>query len=54
MLKIKRQINLIYITSVLKNISLTGVWVALLAARGFSLVQIGFAETVFHIASFDF
>ena len=27
---------------------------ALLAARGFSLVQIGFAETVFHIASLTF
>ena len=32
----------------------TAVWVALLAARGFSLVEIGFAESVFHVASLLF
>lgn len=51
MLKIKKQINLLYITSMLSNLSVTGAWVAILAARGFSLVEIGFAETVFHITS---
>lgn len=46
-----RQIKTLYITGVLGNLSITGAWVAILAARGFSLVQIGFAETVFHITS---
>lgn len=54
MLKIKKQINLLYITSILGNLSITGAWVAILAARGFSLVEIGFAETVFHITSLIF
>jgi len=35
----------------LGNLSVTGAWVAILAARGFSLIEIGFAETVFHITS---
>lgn len=51
MLKIKKQISLLYITSMLGNLSVTGAWVAILAARGFSLIEIGFAETVFHITS---
>lgn len=54
MFKIKRQINLLYISSFLWNLSITGAWVAILAARGFSLVEIGFAETVFHITSLLF
>lgn len=54
MLKIKKQINLLYITSILGNLSITGAWVAILAARGFSLVEIGLAETVFHITSLIF
>lgn len=54
MFHIKKQINLLYITSILGNLSITGAWVAILAARGFSLVQIGFAETVFHITSLIF
>ena len=54
MFKIKKQINTLYITSVLGNLSITGAWVAILAARGFSLVQIGFAETIFHITSLIF
>ncbi len=29
-------------------------WVALLAARGFSAIQIGFAESIFHVASMSF
>lgn len=54
MFKIKKQINLLYTTGVLENLSLTGAWVAILAARGFSLVQIGLAETIFHIVSLIF
>ncbi len=54
MLKIKKQINILYITSALWNLSITGAWVAILAARGFSLVQIGFAETLFHVTSIIF
>ena len=51
MFNLKKQIRTLYITGVLGNLSLTGAWVVILAARGFSLVQIGFAETVFHITS---
>ena len=54
MLKIKKQINLLYVASILGNLSITGAWVAILAARGFSLVEIGFAETVFHVTSLIF
>lgn len=54
MFKIKKQLSRLYISSVLGNLSLTGAWVALLAARGFSLVEIGIAETVFHITSLVF
>lgn len=51
MLNIKKQISRLYLSSILGNLSLTGAWVAILAARGYSLVEIGFAETVFHITS---
>jgi len=54
MLKIKKQISRLYLSSVLGNLSLTGAWVAILAARGYSLVEIGLAETVFHITSLLF
>lgn len=54
MLKIKKQISRLYLSSVLGNLSLTGAWVAILAARGYSLVEIGIAETVFHITSLLF
>ncbi|MCR4650204.1 MAG: MFS transporter [Lachnospiraceae bacterium] len=54
MLNLKKQINTLYITSVLDNLSITGAWVAILAARGFSLVEIGLAETCFHITSLIF
>ena len=49
MFKIKKQLSKLYTSSVLGNLSLTGAWVAILAARGYSLVEIGIAETVFHI-----
>lgn len=51
MFNLKKQIRTLYITGILGNLSLTGAWVVILAARGFSLVEIGFAETVFHITS---
>ncbi len=51
MQKIKKQIRKLYLSSVTGNLSLTGAWVAILAARGYSLAQIGLAETVFHITS---
>ncbi|MBQ0001753.1 MAG: MFS transporter [Clostridiales bacterium] len=54
MFNIKKQISRLYLSSIVGNLSLTGAWVALLAARGFSLVQIGLAETVFHIVSLIF
>ena len=54
MLNIKKQILRLYASSVLGNLSLTGAWVAILAARGYNLVEIGFAETVFHITSLIF
>ena len=51
MMNIKKQITRLYLSSILGNLSLTGAWIAILAARGYSLVEIGFAETVFHITS---
>ncbi|HBB42178.1 MAG TPA: MFS transporter, partial [Treponema sp.] len=49
MFNIKKQISRLYSSAVFAQLSLSGAWVAILAARGFSLAQIGFAETVFHI-----
>ncbi|MDE7251827.1 MAG: MFS transporter [Acetatifactor sp.] len=54
MLKIKKQLSKLYWSSILGNLSLSGAWVAILAARGYSLVEIGIAETVFHITSLMF
>lgn len=51
MSKIEKQIRRLYLSTIAGNLSLTGAWVAILAARGYSLAQIGFAETVFHITS---
>lgn len=53
-MNIKKQIERLYASSVLAQVSLSGAWVAILSARGFSLAQIGFAETVFHIVSILF
>lgn len=51
-LNIKRQLGLLYISNFMFNISIAGAaWVLLLVSDGYSLVQIGFAETVFHIVS---
>ncbi len=54
MFNIKKQISKLYTSTALSCLSLTGAWVAILAARGFSLVEIGLAETVFHIVSLIF
>ncbi len=51
MFNIKHQIRKLYASSILSNLSLTGAWVAILAARGFSLPEIGLAETAYHVAS---
>lgn len=54
MFKIKKQLSKLYTISILGNLSLTGAWVAILASRGYSLVEIGIAETIFHIVSLVF
>lgn len=54
MQKIRKQIRGLYFSTAAGNLSLTGAWVAILAARGYSLAQIGLAETVFHITSLIF
>jgi len=48
---LSKQVKRIYLTSTLGGLSITGAWVAILAARGFSLVEIGFVEMIFHITS---
>jgi MFS family permease len=51
-LNIKKQLGLLYISNFLFNISIAGAaWVLLLVTDGYSLVQVGLAETVFHIVS---
>lgn len=55
MFNIKKQIRNFYIISTLSSFQIAGAsWVALLAARGFSLAEIGIAEGVFHMASLLF
>ena len=49
-----KQIKTLYASSIIGGLSLTGAWVAILASRGYSLVQIGISETVFHITSLLF
>ncbi len=54
-LNIKQQIYSILAISVLSRFLIAGsAWVALLSRRGFSMVEIGIAESVFHVASFCF
>lgn len=49
---IKRQINKLYTLTTVSYFRIAGAsWVALLALRGFSLLQIGILESIFHIAS---
>ena len=55
MFEIKRQLNRLLTVTALSSFQLAGAsWVALLAARGFTLVEIGFAESCFHLASLLF
>lgn len=52
---IQRQMRRIYTITLLGSLQFAGAcWVALLAARGFTLTQIGLAEMVLHLASFLF
>lgn len=51
-LNLKKQLSCIYTSDLFSGLRITdAVWVALLAARGFSLWEIGLAESVFHIVS---
>lgn len=51
-LNVKKQLGLLYMSNFVSNISIAGAaWVLLLVSDGYSLVQVGFAETVFHIVS---
>ena len=54
MQKYKYQITKLLGLSAMSSFRLGGVWVALMAARGFSMVEIGIAEGVFHVASLLF
>lgn len=55
MYRIRNQITRLLVLSGLSSFQLAGAsWVALLAARGFSLVEIGLAESCFHAASLLF
>lgn len=55
MFKIRKQLRNIYAISAFSSFQIAGAsWVALLAMRGFSLVQIGFAECLFHVTSLSF
>lgn len=51
-LNLKKQLRCIYTSDFFSGLRITdAVWVALLAARGFSLWEIGLAESVFHVVS---
>lgn len=55
MFDIKKQIRSIYTISALSSFQIAGAsWVALLAARDFSMGEIGLAEGIFHLASLFF
>ena len=54
-LDLKKQLACIYTNNFFSGLRITdAVWVALLAARGFSLWEIGVAESVFHMVSLTF
>ena len=49
-LNLKKQLACSYTAGLFSGLRITdAVWVALLAARGFSLWEIGLAESVFHV-----
>lgn len=53
--KIKNQLKRLYLSNFISNISIAGAaWVLLLVNDGYSLIQVGLAETVFHIVSLTF
>lgn len=53
--KLKNNIKKLLLIDSVGNIMIANAsWVALLAVRGFSMVEIGFAECIFHIASMIF
>ena len=55
MFKIRKQIYTLFTITALSSFQIAGAsWVVLLAARGFSMVEIGIAESFFHLASFLF
>jgi len=52
MFNLQKQLRTLYVNSALNAFQIAGAsWVALLAARGYSLVEIGMAESVFHFTS---
>lgn len=54
-LNLKKQLACIYTNNFFSGLRITdAVWVALLAARGFSLWEIGVAESAFHMVSLTF
>lgn len=51
-LNIRKQLGLLYFSNFMFNISIAGAaWVLLLVSDGYSLIQVGLAETVFHAVS---
>lgn len=55
MFDLRRQMRLLYSHSAFSSFAIAGAsWVALLASRGFSPVEIGLAESCFHVASLLF
>ena len=49
---LKNQLRRLYLSNIISNISIAGAaWVLLLVNDGYSLIQVGLAETVFHIVS---
>ena len=51
-MNLQKQLRCVYLHAFTSSLKLTdAVWVVLLAARGFTLAQIGLAESVFHLTS---
>ena len=51
-MNLQKQLRCVYLHAFTSTLHFTdAVWVALLAARGFTLAQIGLAEAVFHLTS---
>ncbi|MDD6639324.1 MAG: MFS transporter [Lachnospiraceae bacterium] len=53
--KVRKQIRNLYFITAIGSFQIAGAsWVALLALRGFSIVQIGILESIFHVVSMCF